>query len=213
MEPEFWHERWRENNIGFHEGIPNAYLSAHFSQLELPQGSRVFVPLAGKSVDLAWLEEQGYRVVAIELDETAVRAFFNEIDVTTLVTDMGSLARYQSGNIEFYAGDFFDLSHEILGPVDAIYDRAALVALPEPMRLRYATQLRSLTDCAPQLLVSFDYDQSQTAGPPFSVDRIAIESMYGEYYRKTLLAESEITGRLAGRCSGMEQCWLLNPRT
>lgn len=212
MQPEFWHERWRENKIGFHEAAPNANLVAHFEAMALQPGSRVFVPLAGKSLDLSWLQAQGMRVVGIELDESAVRAFFDEAETTTLVSTVGPFQRYRSGDIELFAGDIFDLTPEVLGTVDAIYDRAALVALPEAMRKRYAEHLVALTEAAPQFLVAFDYDQTQTDGPPFSVNQNMIDGMYKATYSQTLLSRQPITGRLAQRCEGFEESWLLQPK-
>ncbi|MEL7311823.1 MAG: thiopurine S-methyltransferase [Pseudomonadota bacterium] len=212
MQAEFWHERWRENKIGFHEAAPNEFLVRHFEAMGLEPGSRIFVPLAGKSLDLSWLEAQGMRVVGVELDESAVRAFFDEAETTTLVSSVGSLQKYRSGDVELLAGDIFDLTPEILGPVDAIYDRAALVALPDEMRARYAKHVVSLTGAAPQLLVAFDYDQTQTAGPPFSVNQTMIEALYRATYSQTLLSRQPITGRLAQRCGGFEESWLLVPK-
>jgi thiopurine S-methyltransferase len=212
MHPEFWHERWAADRIGFHEAQPNPHLVGHFDRLALPQGARVFVPLAGKSVDMHWLAELGYRVVGIELSETAVQAFFNESDRTTVVREVGALRRYQSGDISLFAGDFFQLEAADLGPVDAIYDRAALVALPTDMRRRYAERLVEISGGAPQFLVTLDYDQTMTDGPPFAVDGSAVQSLYGQYYRAQCINEAEIGGPLGERCQGVEQAWLLTPR-
>jgi len=78
MEPEFWHQRWASNQIGFHEGQVNAYLARHYPQLGLAPGETVFVPLCGKSVDLRWLADQGAHVIGVELSPIAVESFFAE---------------------------------------------------------------------------------------------------------------------------------------
>lgn len=75
MNEAFWHERWARNEIGFHLGEVNPYLLRHWPSLALPNGARVLVPLCGKSLDMAWLVEQGFTVVGVELSEKAVRAF------------------------------------------------------------------------------------------------------------------------------------------
>lgn len=208
MQPDFWHKRWAENNIGFHEAAPNPFLVSHFGALSLNTEARVYVPLAGKSLDLNWLAEQGVEVIGIELNESAVQAFFEGFDDVT-VSEHGALKRYCAKSITIYAGDIFELSPEQLGPVDAIYDRAALVALPEDMRRRYAEHLVRLTDGAPQLLVTLDYDQSQSKGPPFAVTGSMIESLYGAHYSAQLLDQRPVTGKVAKRTTGTEDLWLL----
>ena len=78
MDPAFWHSRWQEGRIGFHQDRPTPLLVEHWTSLGLAQGSRVFVPLCGKSLDMAWLASQGHRVLGVELSAMAVRAFYEE---------------------------------------------------------------------------------------------------------------------------------------
>lgn len=211
MDHAFWLQRWQENKTAFHEGAVNALLAKSFHRLALAGGDRVFVPLCGKSVDLAWLAAQGCRVVGIELSRSAVEAVFAEMGVAPEISEMGKLASFRTDGIEVFVGDVFDLSAAILGPVDAIYDRAALVALPEAMRMSYAAHLADVTDTARQLLITFDYDQAQMDGPPFSVGSAEVNALYGARYRLEIVAARPITGRLAERCTGTESAWLLEP--
>ena len=209
MEPAFWQDRWKQNRIAFHEHEPNALLSRHFSRLFLPEGSRVFVPLCGKTNDLSWLVDHGYRVVGIELSQPAVDEVFRAMGVTPRVAQSGEHIHYLSDRVEVFVGDFFDLSADILGSVDAVYDRAALVAFPPEMRRSYAQRLVALTQSVPQLLISYEYDQTQTDGPPFSVTGEEIGTLYGSHYVQELVASVEISGPLSKRCSGTENAWLL----
>ncbi|MGF1477650.1 MAG: thiopurine S-methyltransferase [Geminicoccaceae bacterium] len=209
MEAAFWQERWQQNKIAFHEAQPNALLSAHWSRLSLKQGSRVFVPLCGKTTDLAWLAARGHHVVGIELNQAAVDEVFRTMGLDPAVSRQGDLIRYQSRHVVVFVGDFFDFSPDLLGSVDAVYDRAALVALPPEMREAYSRHLTTLAGRAPQFLISYDYDQSQTEGPPFSVTSEEIGELYGDQYEQELVASVEISGRLAERCSGTENAWLL----
>lgn len=124
----------------------------------------------------------------------------------------GALDRYAAAGIDIFVGDLFDLGPEVLGPVDAIYDRAALVALPENMRARYTGHLRAITGGAPQLLICFEYDQSRHAGPPFSVDADEVRRHYGRHFEPTRLARVEVAGGLKGRCPATESVWLLAKR-
>ena len=78
LEKEFWLERWRTNQIGFHQTDFNARLMQHWPTLGVPNDARVFVPLCGKSRDMLWLAQQGHPVLGVELSPTAVEAFFAE---------------------------------------------------------------------------------------------------------------------------------------
>ena len=151
MEADFWHHRWETNRIGFHEGRVNTLLARHGEELPITPEATIFVPLCGRAVDMLWLREQGPKVVGAELSERAVREFFEMAEMTPDITKLGSLTAYEAEGIRLFAGDIFDLTPNILGSVDATYDRAALVALPEPMRSRYATHMVDLTQSATAL--------------------------------------------------------------
>ena len=209
MDEQFWQRKWELNEIGFHQSEANPLLVGYFQALALGSGSRVFLPLCGKSLDIHWLLSRGYRVSGAELSRIAIEQLFAELGVTPEITAVGPMSRHSAPGIDIFVGDIFKLSREMLGPVDAIYDRAALVALPEPMRSRYAAHLMEITDRAPQLLIAFDYDQSLIAGPPFSVDRVAVNRHYATGYDLTLLASPDVKGGLKGKVAAKEDVWLL----
>jgi thiopurine S-methyltransferase len=212
MDADFWHERWKNNEIPFHESKPNPLLLKYFSELSLRKGSRVFLPLCGKTLDIAWLLSHGYRVAGAELSEIAIEQLFKELGVQPNISGADSVDRWSASNIDIFVGDIFALSRERLGPVDAIYDRAALVALPEEMRRRYTAHLMQLTDTAPQLLICFDYDQSSMEGPPFSVKNEELRRHYAENYDVTLMASTDVSGGLKGKCPAKENAWLLKSK-
>lgn len=209
MDRDFWHRKWAINEIAFHERAPNALMLAHIGQLGLAAGSRVFVPLCGKALDLHWLLSEGYRVAGVELSQVAVDQLFAELGVTPEVSAEGDLLHYRAGNIDIFVGDVFSLSAEVLGPVDAVYDRAALVALPETMRARYAAHVTQLAARAPQLLICFEYDQAIMAGPPFSINDAEVQERYGQAYALTLLERAPVKGGFKGRIPAVEAVWLL----
>ena len=210
MDANFWHSRWRSNKIGFHEGQTNTLLQKHFSQLNLQNNQRVFLPLCGKTRDIAWLLSQGYQVAGIELSETAVDALFDELAVKPLITHSGNLLHYHHENLDIYAGDIFDLSQATLGPVDAIYDRAALVALPPAMRIEYSAHLAQITHRAPQFLICFEYDQSQMNGPPFSVNADEVNKLYAHLYYVTCVDTTDVSEGLKKEVTATETVWLLH---
>lgn len=217
MHAEFWHQRWANQHIGFHLDHVNPHLIHHFASLRLAPDSRIVLPLCGKTLDIHWLLAQGYAVTGIELSEIAVQALFDDLQQTPEISQQGALkhfqaGRLQAGRLDIWQGDFFALSADQLGNVDAVYDRAALVALPDQMRTDYAKHLMQITDKAPQLLISFDFDQSQHAGPPFCVNAAEIRAHYEDSYQLTLLADVAVTGGLKGQCPAQEQVWHLQTR-
>lgn len=209
MEPEFWHERWQHNEIGFHAAEANPLLVEHCGALSLDAGDRVFVPLCGKTLDIHWLLSQGYRVAGAELSEKAVQALFTEMGVIPEISERGALQLYRSDAVDIFVGDIFQLMASELGKVQATYDRAALVALPAPMRERYAAHLRDLTATAPQLLLCFEYDQREMEGPPFSISDEEVAQHYAEHYSLQKLASRPVAGGLKGQCVARENVWLL----
>ncbi|MEM6634525.1 MAG: thiopurine S-methyltransferase [Pseudomonadota bacterium] len=211
MKEEFWQERWASGRMAFHEDAPNRFLRTHFSVLDVAPQSHVFVPLCGKSTDLDWILDQGHRVTGIEFNGAAVDAVFARRALIPQITRVSDLRRLSAGRLTLWQGDFFALNEIDLGPVDAVYDRAALVALPQNLREAYATRLPALTGTAQQLVVSYSYDQSQTDGPPFSVPEAEIRRFYADHFNVDLLASEDITGPLATRCAGKEQVWKLAP--
>ncbi|BBP75731.1 thiopurine S-methyltransferase [Pseudomonas gingeri] len=170
MQPEFWHKRWEFNQIGFHLDQVNPCLQRFWPDLALEPEARVLVPLCGKSLDLAWLAAQGLRVLGVELSEKAVEAFFAEQQLKPQVREHGALRIYEAGPLELWCGDFFALTAADVADCTALYDRAALIALPLEMRERYTAHLtRILPGGCQGLLITLDYDQAQIDGPPFAV--------------------------------------------
>lgn len=212
VDAEFWHQRWADKQIGFHQSAPNPLLLAHIGALDLEAGARLALPLCGKTVDIAWLRHQGFRVVGVELSEIAVRELFEENDWSPTITPFGNLARYSAPGVDIFVGDFFEMSAALLGPVDAVFDRAALVALPAPMRPRYAKHLTAISGKAPQLLITFSYDQAIMPGPPFSVQASEVDQLYGHEFDLNALITQDVPGGLKGRCEATETAWKISPK-
>ena len=209
MDAKFWHERWASNEIGFHKSDANPLLVQYFDKLSLEKGSRVFLPLCGKTLDIGWLLSRGYQVAGAELSAVAIKQLFAELGVTPTITKVGALDHYHAPQLDLFVGDMFHLTPELLGPVDAVYDRAAIVALPRDMRARYAAHLMTLTAHAPQLLISFEYDQQVMEGPPFSVTTEEIQQHYSKRYDISILTSLDVPGGLKGRCPATERVYVL----
>ncbi|MFJ3481782.1 thiopurine S-methyltransferase [Pseudomonas sp. NPDC090202] len=193
MEPQFWHERWAVNQIGFHQSDVNPYLKQFWPELNLKAGERVLVPLCGKSIDMTWLEERGFAVVGIELSEKAVEDYFKERRVKPEVEQRGAFKVYRHAACEIWCGDFFALKARDIGNCSALYDRAALIALPAEMRWRYVKQLNSIlpADCR-GLLITLDYEQSEIDGPPFAVPEEEVMQLLSPEWRLNMIAEQDV---------------------
>lgn len=170
MQADFWHQRWAANQIGFHQPQTNPYLQRYWPGLKLAPGSKVLVPLCGKSLDLSWLAGQGHQVLGVELSEKAVQEFFSDQGLEPLISQRRPFKVYSAETVEIFCGDFFSLRAEDAAGCTALYDRAAIIALPSAMRQRYVERLdKVLAKPCEGLLITLDYDQAKIDGPPFSV--------------------------------------------
>ena len=213
MDENFWHDRWRKNDISFHQNEANPNLVTHFHNLQIKEKSRIFIPLCGKTLDIGWLLSKGYSVAGSELSEFAIDELFKQLEISPKIDERGTIKHFHAPNIDIYAGNIFELNKEILGPVDAVYDRGAYVALPETIRAQYSQHLINITSNAPQLLVAYEYNQSLMDGPPFSIQPTEIEANYIKSYEITNLNSQDVEGGLKGICAAKENVWLLQERT
>lgn len=212
MHEDFWHERWRKGQIGFHEPKPGRFLTAHFERLGLARGSTVFVPLCGKSLDMLWLAEQGQRVVGVELSPLACEAFFAENNLAAATPQAEGRFRVHRARqlpITLYEGDFFELSAAHLGAVDAWYDRASLIALPGELRRRYVQHLKTalLAPHTRGLLITVEYDPSTFPGPPHCVPPAEVHALWQERFHIELAGQGDSNNPIPL----LEKAWLLTP--
>jgi thiopurine S-methyltransferase len=209
MEASFWHQKWEKGDIGFHKSEANPLLIEHFEKLNLAKGSRVFLPLCGKTRDFAWLLACGYRVVGAELSDLAITELFNDLEVEPNISRVGELTLHCVKDIDIWVGDIFDLSAEVLGSVDAAYDRAALVAMPANMRHQYTSHLMKISNAAPQLLICYEYNQQLMDGPPFSVSEAEVKRHYAAAYQLQHVESKDVAGGFKGKVASIETVWLL----
>ena len=193
MQPEFWHKKWAANQIGFHLPQVNPHLKRFWPALSLEEGARVLVPLCGKSLDLLWLAHQGHEVLGIELSEKAIEEFFSEHGFDPAVSEQGPFKVYRAGSIELWCGNFFELTAGDTADCSALYDRAALIALPPKMREQYAAHLnRILPKECRGLLITLDYDQVQMDGPPFAVLDDEVQRLLGGSWSLKVLEDQDV---------------------
>jgi thiopurine S-methyltransferase len=215
MDSEFWIRAWTEGRTNFNQKSYNEKLLQYFPQLNPEKGQKVLVPLCGKAVDLIWLESLGLEVRGVELYDKAVEEFFSENELPFETEKDQQYKNYKSGNVIISCGDFFALGEE--NQYDLIYDRAALVALPGPMRKNYARVIsRALKAGGKCLLIVYEYDQSKLEGPPFSVSEKEVHELYGKDFTIRLL-ENQRPGnegaRLSAELSLTQKVYLLQKKS
>lgn len=208
-ENNLWLERWEKREIGFNQNRVNAFLIKYFKKLNLEKNANILVPLCGKSIDIAWFLSEGFSVTGIELSEIAVEELFLELGITPSISNLGEVKLYSSEQLNLFVGDIFKVTSEMIGEIDAIYDRAAIVALTKELRIKYAEHLRSISNNAPQLLLCFEYDQSLMNRTPYSVDEFEVKMHYAQHYEIELLERVAIAGGFKGKLPASDVVWLL----
>lgn len=189
MNLDFWRERWSEGRLGWHKDRVHPHIERHLGWLTGGAAASVLVPLCGKTLDLAWLASRGHRAVGVEAVEEAARQLFAEAGLEPETDQAG---RWRGGGVEVVVDDFFAVDGDRLGaPLDAVWDRASLVAIDPGSRRRYAERIAALAPGGRMLLSTFEYDQRLMDGPPFSVPEEAVRELYGDARVERL--EREVT--------------------
>lgn len=194
MEPQYWLERWELHEIGFHQSGYNAMLVEHWPNIARGTPPRqVFVPLCGKTLDMLWLRDRGHAVVGVELSSIAVTDFFQEQAIAFEIDQMDGLLAYHSPGLQLLCGDFFQVQPDHLRDVDAVYDRAALIALPADLQQRYVDHLNNiLPKQAPILLITLEYDPASMDGPPFSTPEARVRELFQTTHDVTRIATRDV---------------------
>ena len=193
-----WLDRWTSGNIGFHQSEHNRHLIDHWPIRTPPDDATVLVPLCGKSRDMNWLHGIGFRVVGVEFVEMACVAFFEEQNHPYRRVDHGGFVRFDGEGdamgISILCADLFTLTPDDIGPVDAWYDRAAIVALPPSLWPRYAEWISGVLPMGCEgLMMTFDYPKTERDGPPYSVCLADVEQNFGSTFRIEMVERIDLT--------------------
>ncbi len=187
MSNRLWREKWERNDIAFHQDMVNPLLQRFLSRLTLLAGDRIVVPLCGKSLDMDWIARMGFRVIGIELSDIAIQAYFDALRVVPSHQRQGRFVRWWHEDAEIWCGDIFDLTTDDLGKVKALYDCAALTALPAGVRERY---IGHFSETLPQeteiLLITTETPDERRFNSVLTIDS-EIKALYGARYRINLL--------------------------
>ncbi len=193
MDHSFWHNAWaRTDAPGWQQTSANKMLRTYWSQTDARAGETVFVPLCGRSPDLTWLQRYGHHVVGVDLSLSAIQRFCDESEVDFSVSTTPDFTVFSASNVTLYAGDFFAMQPALLEQVSRVYDRAALVAMPPDLRVRYVEHLQHIVPVvAEYLTIAISYDQAAMQGPPFSVPESEVRQHFAKNYKISLLHREE----------------------
>jgi thiopurine S-methyltransferase len=203
---DFWLARWQRGETGWHQ---DAVEPALVKWATKRKPSKILVPLCGKSLDLIWLASNGFDVIGVELSEIACEALFTENKIPFKKSRSENFNIFEGKGLKIFNGDFFSLAPKLLGSVSAVYDRAALIALPEEMRKKYSTHLFSLigSGIVDFLQIIIHRTPHDLTGPPYSVPMSEVEALYGKHFKITLQSKEFVTAR-APEGSKTEECVL-----
>lgn len=187
LDLEFWQKRWTDGKIGWHKTQVNDLLEMyHAEMLPMKSKPRVFIPLCGKTVDMTYLaNNHDCDVIGLEYTDKAITEFFTEQKLEHTTTSEGDFKIHKATgvNITIYQGDFFKANTQLIGEVDAIWDRGSLVAMNPTDRQKYADVIKSLmTSQTRYMLNALSYDQTRHGGPPFSVPLEVVQELFGEVF-------------------------------
>jgi thiopurine S-methyltransferase len=211
MQASFWIDSWRNREIGFHQKATHPALLQCWA--DAVRGRTVLVPLCGKTLDMLWLAQRGHEVVGVELVEAAVLEFFSDNQLGYSVSEVAGMRCYRAEQqtISIYVGDFFEFAEAWAGAAfDSLFDRGALVALPPEIRPAYVAACKQILVARPGgLLISFEYDQRQMQGPPFSVDAAELAQHWGEQLQLQARVDmlDELPKARASGLSRLDEFW------
>ncbi len=202
-DPSFWLDRWAQGETPWQRDAPHPCLVAHASGFGLDQAPRVLVPLCGATLDLAWLRAQGAHPVGVELSPIACARFFDRHGLPAVRTEVGPFTAWSADDITILQGDVLHLGASGLPAFDALYDRAATIALPSPLRHEVAAVIASqMVAGAPGLLITLDDPSRGDEGPPFHVGEADVRAAWARH--AVVAAREPVEGQ-----SASEAVWWL----
>ncbi len=173
-----WQEHWKSNEHPFHLTSVNPFLECYWQKLKLPANGHVLVPLCGKSQDLLWLAQQGHQVTGVEISPIACETFFSENRLPFEQQQQDEFIHYDNEKIVLLCGDFFRLDPILVTDISAVYDRAALIALPPALHQRYVKQLTKFMAKGSEMLLIVIDSNDLTQEHPYPLNTADIHNLF-----------------------------------
>lgn len=195
MDENYWLEKWRKLDVKFDQSNVNPWLLKYKEVFGDLTNRNILVPLCGKSIDMTWFHQQGAQVIGVELSSRATQAFFDDSKLSYKKISQPPFQLYQHDGIKIICGDFFSLEKKHVGEIDIVYDRGALIALPDDKRKEYVKKMTALLkpDCKIFLITLEYHIDSPPERPPFSVTPEEIDNLYANNFEIKLVNQEELT--------------------
>lgn len=151
----FWSQVYQENRDGWELGTPTPVLTNEFARVaaELPKGSRVCVPGAGRGHDAAYLADQGYDVTALDIAPEAERDF---------------RARYPRSPVKYLREDIFAHLKATPGAYAAVFEHTIFCAIEPSRRTEYIQAVHTSLKAGGFYFGVF-FVRTAPGGPPFGL--------------------------------------------
>ena len=190
MELSYWQSRWQKGNIGWHMDTVYPLLPQICNHLGINSDARVLVPLCGKSLDLLWLADHCDTVTGVDISQKALQHLMQQHHESFVKDTSHGFSIYRSDSLVLWEGDFTKLPPEQIPTQHLIYDKASIIALPAEKREHHAEKVIELSDPNTQIVIqTFEYNQSEMTGPPFSVDTQELKRLFGHRFKLKCLHE------------------------
>jgi len=188
--PAFWEKRYREQIMPWDAGrVPDM---ARTYMGTLAPHSRVLIPGCGTAHDARAFAEAGHDVIAVDFSDAALEA------ARAVLGEWSDCLRL---------GDFFTM--DLGAPIDVVYERAFLCALPRDAWPRYARRVAEVLRPGGALAGFFFWDESER-GPPFGLKPGELESLLDPaFHRSVDAAVADSIPIFKGK--ERWQIWLRNP--
>jgi len=174
LAPAFWDERFERDFTPWDlKGVPQA-LRDFVARASAPR--TVLIPGCGNGYELVCMAEAGWDATAIDFSPAAVRRA------------LGVVGKWAPQVVE---ADFF--AWQPPRPLDLIYERAFLCAMPPGMWPHVAARWAQLLAPGGQL-AGFFFFGSAPKGPPFGIARAALEELLAPWF--DLVEEGEVVDSL-----------------
>lgn len=164
-QPQFWSERFDQGFTPWDRGGVPLALQHFVRQSTRPLAT--LIPGCGSAYEVAFLAEAGWPVTAIDFSPAAVAA---------ARTVLGPFAAH------VVEADFF--AYQPAQPLDVIYERAFLCALPRAMWPQVAERWAALLPPG-GLLAGFFFFDDNRRGPPFGVSPEQLSDLLVPHFQLT----------------------------
>jgi len=152
-EVQFWKIHWDEKPAFWHIDAVNKNLAKYFNRLvpnspSSPEDETrtIFVPLCGKTRDIAYLLSRGLKVFGLEGVKQAIEALDAENSFDLKFDKAQSIYYTEDRQLQIYFGDMYTCPIEKWGPFDFVWDRASFCAVEYSFRPSYKEIMQRSVD-------------------------------------------------------------------